>query len=150
MKAEFELNVDGNGRPCIKFRHYNKDNSLEQNALKIFLDAVKEDGCELKNLGGYADTDGNSWDNYEIQIRQQLKEIESNKKEPIDIYSKEGTKVKYTGEGGYDHHRDHADTYLIVGEIYTIDHTDVSNWHTDVYLKEVPNEAFNSVHFINA
>jgi hypothetical protein len=70
--------------------------------------------------------------------------------EPIDIYSEEGTKVKYTGKGGYDHHKEHANKHLKVGEIYTIDHTDVGGWHTDVYLKEVPNQAFNSVHFVNA
>ena len=42
MKVEFELNLDDNGRPCIKFRHHDKDNSLEQKSLKLFLDAVKE------------------------------------------------------------------------------------------------------------
>lgn len=71
-------------------------------------------------------------------------------KEPIDIYSPEGTKVKYTGRGGHEHHKKHANKYLKIDGIYTIDHTNVSNWYTDVYLKEVPNEAFNSVHFINA
>ena len=70
MKAEFELNLDSNGRPCIKFRHYDKDSSLEQKALKVFLDAVKEKGCELINPSGYIDTNGNSWENYEIQIRK--------------------------------------------------------------------------------
>lgn len=72
MKAEFEFNLDRNGRPCIKFKHFDKDNSLEQKALKIFIDAVKEKGCELINIGGYIDTDGNSWENYEIQIGKQL------------------------------------------------------------------------------
>ena len=70
--------------------------------------------------------------------------------EPIDIYSKEGTKVKYTGKGGYEHHKKHADKYLKVGETYTVDHTDVGGWHTDVYLKEVPSQCFNSVHFVDA
>ena len=70
--------------------------------------------------------------------------------DPMDIYSEEGTKVIYTGEGGYDHHKKHADKYLKVGETYTVDYTDVGGWNTDVYLKEVPNEGFNSVHFVNA
>ena len=69
MKAEFELNLDSNGRPCIKFRHHDKDNSLEQKALKVFLDAVKEKGCVLKNPSGYTEIGiGKSWENYEIQI----------------------------------------------------------------------------------
>lgn len=70
MKAEFELNLDSNGRPCISFRHYDKDSSLEQKALKVFLDAVKEKGYELINPSGYIDTNGNSLENYEIQIRK--------------------------------------------------------------------------------
>ena len=68
--------------------------------------------------------------------------------EPMDIYSEEGTKVIYTGKGGYDHHKEHANKHLKIGETYTVDYTDVGGWHTDVYLKEVPNERFNSVHFV--
>jgi hypothetical protein len=69
MKAEFELNLDSNGRPCIKFKHHDKDNSLEQKALKVFLDGVKEKGCVLKNTSGYAEVGTiNSWEHYEIQI----------------------------------------------------------------------------------
>ena len=69
MKAEFELNLDSNGRPCIKFRHYDKDNSLEQKALKVFLDAVKEKGCVLRNISVNLESEiSNSWENYEIQI----------------------------------------------------------------------------------
>ena len=36
MKAEFELNLDSNGRPCIKFRHYDKHGSLEQKAIDLY------------------------------------------------------------------------------------------------------------------
>ena len=69
MKAEFELNLDSNGRPCVKFRHHDKNNSLEQKALKVFLDAVKEKGCMLKNTSGYIEMGAQqSWENYEIQI----------------------------------------------------------------------------------
>ena len=70
--------------------------------------------------------------------------------ESIDIYSKEGTKVRYTGSGGYTYERYYANKHLKVGEIYTIDHTNVFDYHTDVYLKEVPDKAFNSVHFVDA
>lgn len=69
MKTEFELNFDSNGKPCIKFKHHDKDNSLEQKSLKIFLDAVKKKGCVIVNTGGYLECGtSNSWDNYEIQI----------------------------------------------------------------------------------
>lgn len=68
MKAEFEFNLDNNGRPCIKFRHYDKHNSLEQKALKVFIDAVREKGMVLRNTSGCIDTEGNSWENYELQI----------------------------------------------------------------------------------
>lgn len=68
MKVEFELNLDSNGRPCIKFRHYDKDSSLEQKTLKVFIDAVREKGMELRNPSGHVDTNGNSWEDYEVQI----------------------------------------------------------------------------------
>lgn len=69
MKVEFELSLDSNGKPCIKFIHHDKDNSLEQKTLKIFLDAVKEKGCILKNPSGYLEVGtSNSFENYEIQI----------------------------------------------------------------------------------
>ena len=68
MKASFELTLGSNGRPCIKFRHYDKDGSLDQRVLKSFIELAKEKGLVLKNPSGYIDTDGNSWENYEIRI----------------------------------------------------------------------------------
>ncbi len=68
MKVDFELNLDCNGRPCIKFRHHDKSSALEQKTLKLFIDAVKEKGLRLLNVSGYIDTEGKSWENYEIQI----------------------------------------------------------------------------------
>jgi len=72
MVAQFELNLDSNGRPCIKFRHHDKDSSLEQKALKLFLDAVKEKGCNLTLTGGHSmpGDHSESWDSYEIQINK--------------------------------------------------------------------------------
>lgn len=69
MKAEFELNLDNKGRPCIKFIHHDKNGSLEQRSLKVFIDAVKSNGMELCNPGGYINSNGDSWENYEIQIK---------------------------------------------------------------------------------
>lgn len=65
----------------------------------------------------------------------------------MNIYAESGSLVVYTGEGGYDVHREVGDKYLRVGETYTVDSTDVGCWHTDVYLKEVPGVPFNSVMF---
>lgn len=69
METKFILNVDKNGRPCIKFKHYDRSNTLEQKILDIFIKAVKKHGCVLVNPGGFleAGTD-NSYENYEIQI----------------------------------------------------------------------------------
>ncbi len=71
MKAEFELNLDSNGKPCIKFRHHVKEKSLEQKALKIFLDAIKEKGCVLKQIGSHREVVPNiMWEDFEIQIKE--------------------------------------------------------------------------------
>ncbi len=69
MKVQFELNIDIDGRPCVIFRHHDKDNSLEQKALKVFIDAVKEKGVKLVNTNGFISTNGDSWENYELQIK---------------------------------------------------------------------------------
>ena len=65
----------------------------------------------------------------------------------MDIYAKEGTKIKYTGLGGCDSHKEHADKHLKIGHTYTVDYTVVGSWHTNVFLKEVPKQGFNSVLF---
>ena len=71
MKAEFELNLDSYGRPCIKFKHYDKSSSFEQKVLGLFIEAIKEKGCVLKHTSGYLESGtSNSWENYEIQIEK--------------------------------------------------------------------------------
>jgi hypothetical protein len=67
--------------------------------------------------------------------------------ECMNIYAKEGTEVVYGGFNGYDSDRVHGNTYLNIGQIYTVNHTDVGQSHTNVYLTEFPNERFNSVLF---
>ena len=70
----------------------------------------------------------------------------------MDINSKRGTVVRLQmkdGEvfGGYDGDKKMAMKYLKFGEVYHVESTDVQNWHTDVYLEEVPGIPFNSVMF---
>jgi len=66
----------------------------------------------------------------------------------MNIYAKHGAKVVFAyPDNGYDHDIETAKKHLVVGKTYTIDHTDVYDWHTDVWLIEVPGVRFNSVHF---
>ena len=65
----------------------------------------------------------------------------------MDIYAKQGTKIKYTGKGGYDSDKEYANKHLSVNEVYTVCYIDVGGWRTEVYLEELPNLCFNSVHF---
>ena len=39
-----------------------------QRELSSVVDAIKEKGAVIHNTSGYIDTNGNSWENYEIQI----------------------------------------------------------------------------------
>lgn len=67
MTAEFELSINNDGSPMIKFRHHDKDNSLEQKLLKVFIDKANKDGICLKPTGGYLETGTkNSWEDYII------------------------------------------------------------------------------------
>jgi hypothetical protein len=68
--------------------------------------------------------------------------------ECMEIYSKPGTKVRFTAKNpeGYNISKESA-KLLKLDKVYTVDHTDVSGWFTDVYLKEFPDKIFNSVWF---
>ncbi len=71
----------------------------------------------------------------------------------MNIYAKSGHKVVVTERGmrsGYEAHIATAKQHLTVGQVYTVDHTEVGDFHTDVFLKEIPGVAFNSLHFDNA
>lgn len=66
----------------------------------------------------------------------------------MNIYAGHGTKVVFANpDAGYQHDQDTAAKHLTVGETYTVDHTDIHSWHTNVFLVEVPKVLFNSVMF---
>lgn len=66
----------------------------------------------------------------------------------MNIHAKKGEKVifKYP-TAGHKHDHELVKKYLSLNEIYTVERTIVSEYHTDVYLEEFPNVAFNSVNF---
>lgn len=66
----------------------------------------------------------------------------------MDIYSRRGTKVEFTGRGGGDWSREHAKKAgLVIGQVYTVEYTDVHSSSTDVHLLEFPGTSFNSCLF---
>lgn len=65
----------------------------------------------------------------------------------MEINAKRGTKVKFLNVGGYSFHLRQARKFMKKGDILTVEKTVIGSWHTDVYFKEYPNEAFNSVMF---
>jgi len=70
-----------------------------------------------------------------------------NKIEKMNIYAKEGTKIKYLGFNGYKSDIEHANKYLKKDAIYTVLKTHVKAFYTNVILKEFPDQYFNSVIF---
>lgn len=69
----------------------------------------------------------------------------------MNIFAMEGHKVKCsTLNAGYDSDQEKAKRYLTVGNTYTVDHTIVESFSTEVYLKEFPLVSFNSVFFEDA
>jgi hypothetical protein len=71
----------------------------------------------------------------------------------MDIYAKRGHQVRFIGASDDQvkyRGNDDPRTVLKVGDIYTIHHTSVGDWHTDVYLVGFPGKRFNSVHFKDA
>ena len=71
----------------------------------------------------------------------------------MDIYAKNGDKVIVTKEtinNGTEKDKEKAKRLLEIDKEYTVEKTIVRGWSTIVYLKEFPNEQFNSVSFIDA
>lgn len=60
---------------------------------------------------------------------------------------KEGSKVKFTGEGGYPGDQIAAKKHLTVGKIYTVSHVHIADWSSEVFLKEIDERGFNTVQF---
>ncbi len=72
-------------------------------------------------------------------------------KDCMDITSPKGTKVRFSyPKNGYDSDQATAKKHLTVGQVYTVDHTVVHDWHTEVFLQEKPGVSFNHVHFAKA
>jgi hypothetical protein len=70
----------------------------------------------------------------------------------MDIFKavSDGKIVFYYPQNGMKGDVDRAEKYqLKVGKTYTIDFVDTGSWSTDVFLKEIPNVAFNSVQFVD-
>jgi hypothetical protein len=66
----------------------------------------------------------------------------------MNIYAESGAKVRCVSlTAGYECDQKRAREYLELNQIYTVDYTEVYNWCTDVYLREFPMIAFNSVIF---
>lgn len=68
----------------------------------------------------------------------------------MDIHARPGTKVapiyKYGRPlNGYTYDQEMVAKYLHEGHVFTVERTVAHNFSTDVYLKEVPGVAFNSV-----
>ncbi len=66
----------------------------------------------------------------------------------MNIYALRGHKVRLINtSSGYYYQTERAEKYLKVGEVYTVDYTEVHSESTDVVLQEVPGVEFNSTCF---
>lgn len=68
---------------------------------------------------------------------------------PMSLDTMSGSKVKYLGMNGYEGDRVHANKFLSVDGIYTVDNVEVGDWSSVVLLAEVPGKRFNTVMFEN-
>lgn len=70
MKAEFYFSVNDKGEPVIGFKHHDRDNSLEQKLLGIFVKKALANGIKIGSPGGMLEAGtNNSWEEYKIEIK---------------------------------------------------------------------------------
>jgi hypothetical protein len=55
----------------------------------------------------------------------------------MDIYARPGSKVIFTGKGGYPAQNSHANSVLEIGREYEVKHVSVGSWSSNVYLEGV-------------
>lgn len=66
----------------------------------------------------------------------------------MNIFAKPGTKIRFIPrDNGHDPDREHAKEYLTEGQIYTVKMIDVGHYYSEVEIKEIPNQWFNTVLF---
>lgn len=72
---------------------------------------------------------------------------------PMSLDVPKGHKVTVTEKSmscGYDYHKELAEKYLKVGEVYTVKSIAVYSSSSSVILEEIPDVTFNTVNFIDA
>ena len=57
------------------------------------------------------------------------------------------TKLMFTGENGHDHELSEAKGVLEIGGIYTVMKVEIDSYSSEVWLKEIDDLSFNTVHF---
>lgn len=67
----------------------------------------------------------------------------------MDIYTKAGSKIIFTGENGHDWEQEEARKILTIGSEYTLASSIVYPFSTSVTIEEFPDAIFNSVLFKN-
>lgn len=75
------------------------------------------------------------------------------KHQPMSLNAKRGHKVTVTKETitwGYPHDKEKAKEFLEAGETYTVEIIDAGDFSSTVVLQEIPNQRFNTVHFIDS
>lgn len=69
----------------------------------------------------------------------------------MNIYTKPGATVVFDSpESAFAQEQERARKYLLEGEKYTVEKTEVGGFHTTVFLKEHPDCRFNSCQFSDA
>ena len=68
-------------------------------------------------------------------------------KSTMSIYSKPGTKVKFTGLNGYEFEKIFARTQFQIGQQLTVNEIGFGLWSNSVEFREYPGKWFNTVLF---
>ena len=98
-----------------------------------------------------------SLDNFRFSVRDvEVSELgfkptfEEMENETMDIHSKPGTKVIFTGNNSHDWEQEEARILFVPGiSILTVSGIDIGSFETSVFFEEVPGRSFNSVMFAN-
>lgn len=67
----------------------------------------------------------------------------------MNVYTAPNCTIKYEAINGYPIELEYANKYLTKGVVYTVQKCEVGRSSSVVYLNEIPDKSFNTVHFTN-
>ena len=93
-------------------------------------------------------TCGKTLDGVVLDYSQQWQCSKCAKDQTDVLHCERGSKVRAVDlDAGFEHDSKQAKELLVEGQVYEVEKINIGGWISTIWLKEIPGEKFNTVHF---